>query len=389
MIIHADMDAFFASVEIREQPQLATKPVVVGGSPDARGVVSAANYIARQYGIHSAMPMSTAIKKCSHLVILPHRLSLYAQVSRQIRAIFERYTPLIEPLSLDEAFLDVTASRRLYGTAENIGRAIKKDIADELNLVVSVGVAPNKFLAKIASDLDKPDGFLVVKENQVQDFLDPLPVSRIWGVGKVMEKSLEKMGIRSIAQLRAFNEGLMKDNFGEHGAHLWRLARGIDHRMVITEHEAKSISHETTFATDIFDKNILLATLLQLTEQVAWRLRHQELKGRTVQLKIRYSDFKTFTRSQSLTQATNQTQVLWRTAKQIFETKLPQKPLPIRLVGMGISGLTDIEDQAQQDLLDQDSATQEKLDAVSDSIKEKFGKKSLMRARSFKTIKSR
>ncbi|MDH5324033.1 MAG: DNA polymerase IV [Gammaproteobacteria bacterium] len=387
MIIHADMDAFFASVEIREQPHLADQPVVVGGSPQSRGVVAAANYIARRFGIHSAMPMSIAVKKCPHLVILPHRLDLYAHVSQQIRAIFERYTPLVEPLSLDEAFLDVAASERLYGSAHSIGRKIKQNINDELRLTVSIGIAPNKFIAKIASDVDKPDGFTVVTRSQVQDFLDPLPVWRIWGVGKVTEKSLDKLGIRTIAQLRAFNEGLLKDNFGEHGMQLWRLARGIDPRPVVCEHETKSISHETTFAHDITEREILLATLLQLTEQVAWRLRHHELRGRTVQLKIRYSDFKTVTRSHSLQQATDQTQVLWQTVKQIFTYKLPPKLPPVRLIGMGISNLSEPAQAIQQELLQTESSAQSKLDAVADSINAKFGKNSLTRARSFQSEK--
>ena len=257
------MDAFYASVEELDRPELVGKPVIVAGDPKSRGVVSAANYVARTFGVHSAMPSATAHRLCPHGVFLPGRMDRYVDVSHEIHEIFYRYTPLVEPLSLDEAFLDVSGSTGLFGPAEQIGRRIKAEIRDELHLTASVGVAPNKFLAKIASDLEKPDGFVLVDENNVQAFLDPLPVSRIWGVGRVSNQALERLGIRTVAQLRAASPHLLRDKFGSMGEQLWQLAHGIDDRSVVPDHEAKSISHETTFATDIAGMETLQACLLQ------------------------------------------------------------------------------------------------------------------------------
>ena len=267
MIIHADMDAFYASVEERDQPELVGKPVIVGGSPEQRGVVSAASYVARRYGVHSAMPAVTAHRLCPHGIFLPPRISYYAEISSQIRDIFERFTPLVEPLSLDEAFLDVTGSERLFGPAPEIGRKIKQAIREELRLVASVGVAPNKFLAKIASDLKKPDALVVVEPEQVQEFLAPLPVERLWGVGKKGSKVFERLGIRTIGQLRQWPLESLQTHFGSSGEYLWQLAHGIDDRPVVPEREAKSISHETTFAQDIAELEVLRAWLVDLTEQ--------------------------------------------------------------------------------------------------------------------------
>jgi len=262
MIIHADMDAFYASVEIRENPSLVDSPVAVGGPSTGRGVISAANYIARKFGVHSAMPSSVALAKCPDLVLLPGHMSLYADVSKQIQEIFSHYTPQIEPLSLDEAFLDVTASEKLFGNAEKIGRQIKADIKQQLNLIVSIGIAPNKFIAKIASDIDKPDGFVIVEEKDMQIFLDPLPINRIWGVGKVTNRVFQQLGISTVKQLRLSNKELIKKHFGKHGDHLWDLANAIDNRAVESSREAKSISHETTFAQDVSDKTVLLSQLM-------------------------------------------------------------------------------------------------------------------------------
>jgi len=322
MIIHADMDAFFASVEIREQPDLRGKPVVVGGRADSRGVVAAASYVARQYGIRSAMPTATALKRCAELIVLPGRMALYSEVSRQIQAIFARYTPLIEPLSLDEAFLDVSASIALFGSAPQIAREIKQAVADELQLVVSVGVAPNKFVAKIASDLHKPDGFVVVKPGEVQRFLDPLPVSRLWGVGKVTEQKLHGQQIHRIVDLRNTPKQTICALLGRHGEHLWQLAHGRDPRAVIPEQVAKSISHETTFAKDVSNPEALRAVLSDLTEQVAWRLRKKDLRGRTVQLKLRFDDFHTITRARSLIVPTHGTREIWHTVLQLLDKEI-------------------------------------------------------------------
>ncbi|MFV2056865.1 MAG: DNA polymerase IV, partial [Thiohalomonadales bacterium] len=273
MIVHADMDAFYASVEIRENPSLRELPVAVGGNAKQRGVISAANYIARQYRVHSALPTKLALQRCPALVLLPGRIDLYAEVSKQIHEIFYRYTPLIEPLSLDEAFLDVTQSVKLFGPEHDIGRAIKKDVLQELQLVISVGIASNKFIAKIASDLEKPDGFVFVEPGSEQNFLDPLPISRIWGIGKRSNEKLSALGIHTIKQLRELPRNFLAQQFGKHGTHIEQLANGKDPRRVISEHKAKSISNERTFATDIQDEYVLLGQLSDLTEQVAWRLR--------------------------------------------------------------------------------------------------------------------
>ena len=251
MSLHIDMDAFYASIEIRDNPRLATKPVVVGGSPSGRGVVSTANYIARSFGIHSAMPAVQARRLCPSAVFIRPRMDHYAAVSRQIRDIFHTYTDLVEPLSLDEAFLDVTGSQALFGDAVEIAQQIKSRIRNELSLSASAGVAPNKFLAKVASDLEKPDGLVVVDPNNIHGFLDPLPVSCIWGVGAQTQKKFELLGVRTISQLRTLSHETLKARFGINCDHFWRLARGLDSRQVVPDHDAKSISHETTFVRDI------------------------------------------------------------------------------------------------------------------------------------------
>ncbi len=378
-ILHVDMDAFYASVEIRERPELADKPVIVGGTPEGRGVVCAANYIARRYGVHSAMPAGMARRLCPQGVFLRPRHDLYAQVSRAIHAIFERYTPQVEPLSLDEAFLDVTASEALFGPAEHIARCIKDAIRSELQLVASVGVAPNKFLAKIASDIDKPDGFKVVAAAEVQAFLDPLPVSRLWGVGKVTEQAFQRLGIRTIGQFRSYPAALVREHFGNAGAHLLALAHGRDERPVEAGREAKSISHETTFACDITDREVLLAWLLDLSDQVAGRLRAHGLAGRTVQIKVRYGDFTTLTRSRSLGAPTAVTDVLWHAARELFESRLPARLPPVRLLGMGVSGFEATEVVQGELITAQAPARQVQLDAVTDSIRARFGADALAR----------
>jgi DNA polymerase-4 len=373
------MDAFYASVEERDRPELVGKPVIVGGTPEQRGVVSAANYVARKFGVHSAMPAITARRLCPHGVFLHPRIRHYAEVSRQIREIFERFTPLVEPLSLDEAFLDVTGSEQLFGSASEIGRQIKHAILSETGLVVSVGVAPNKFLAKSASDIKKPNGFFVVEPEHVQEFLDPLPVERLWGVGKQSSKAFQQLGIRTIGQLRQWPIETLKDRFGSHGEHLWQLAHGIDDDPVVPEREAKSISHETTFEEDIDDLEVLRAWLVDLTEQVAWRLRRHRLRGRTVHIKVRFADFSLITRSQTLPEPTDITNELWQTADEMLRNRLPANHLPVRLVGMGVSGF-DTREHVQGLLFDQDQRKKHAgLDMAADQIRERFGSSALRR----------
>lgn len=380
MILHVDMDAFYASVEERENPALVGKPVIVGGSAESRGVVAAANYEARKYGVHSAMASTRAKRLCPQAIVIRPRMDLYAEVSDQVRAIFERFTPLIEPLSLDEAFLDATPSESLFGSSAEIGRQIKRLIREELRLVASVGVAPNKFLAKIASDLRKPDGFVQVDAERIQEFLDPLPVGRIWGVGKVTGKVFEKLAISTIGELRQLSADTLQQLFGASGEHYWRLARGLDERRVVPDRESKSVSHETTFAEDISDGEILHAWLVELAEQVARRLRRHDIQGRTVELKIRFADFKTITRSVTLPQPTNVTQELLAAGAELLATRLPKDHLPVRLLGFGVSGLDRPRAVQQQLFADPLRERHQQLDRVTDQIAEKFGRKAIRRS---------
>ncbi|HEY4312615.1 MAG TPA: DNA polymerase IV [Pirellulales bacterium] len=373
MILHIDMDAFYASVEERENPELVGKPVIVGGKPETRGVVAAANYEARRFGVHSAISAAAARRLCPQAIVLPPRMDFYAGIARQIRAIFARYTPLVEPLSLDEAFLDTGGSEHLFGKAEVIGRRIKDEIRNELRLVASVGVAPNKFLAKIASDLEKPDGMVVVVPGKEQQFLDPLPIGRLWGVGRVTGSVFERLGIATIGQLRALPQESLQDLAGRVGVRLWELAHGIDDRKVIPDRDAKTISHESTFASDITDQEMLRAWLLDLTEQVGRRLRRHELSGRTVHLKIRLADFQTVTRARTLPRPTNVTQELWEASAELLTRYAEGKKLSVRLLGMGVSGLQS-DPRLQQQLFDnEDHQKQGQLDAVADAIQNRFG----------------
>jgi DNA polymerase-4 len=379
MILHVDMDAFYASVEELDDPGLVGQPVVVGGTPDGRGVVAAANYAARRYGIHSAMPAARARRLCPQAVFIRARMDRYVEVSRALRGIFARYTPLLEPLSLDEAFLDVTSSLRLFGDGLAIGRRIKEEIRAELGLVASVGVAPNKFLAKLASDLDKPDGLVVVPTDAIEAFLEPLPVSRLWGVGKVSNRDLAELGVHTIGDLRRLPEALLVSRFANTAAHWARLARGIDDRRVVPDRDAKSISHETTFATDIDDPEILPSWLLELTEQVATRLRRQGLRGKTVFIKVRYADFHTVTRSESLDAPSNVTRELYVTAARLLQAQLARSPRPVRLLGMGVSALTAGAHAQGQLFETEDREQQRRIDTVVDSIKSRFGNRALRR----------
>ncbi|MHC4093589.1 MAG: DNA polymerase IV, partial [Planctomycetota bacterium] len=272
-ILHVDMDAFFAAIEQLDRPELRGKPVLVGGSPTGRGVVSTASYEARPFGCHSAMPMARAVRLCPRAIVVRPRVRRYAEVSRQVLEIAGQFTPLVEPLSIDEAFLDVTGSTRLLGPAEQIARELKRRIREETHLTASVGLAPNKFLAKLGSDMEKPDGLVIVPSDGVRAFLAPLPISRLWGVGKATLPKLEALGVRTFGDLGRFSEVALRNHFGEAGEHFYRLVRGIDDRNVVPDREAKSISHEVTFSVDIDDYDHLRAVLLGQTEHVAHRLR--------------------------------------------------------------------------------------------------------------------
>ena len=384
LILHVDMDAFYASVEEREQPDLRGRALVVGGRPEARGVVAAANYAARKFGIRSAMPSATAIRLYPQLLIIPPRGELYAAVATQIRAIFHRYTPMVEPLSLDEAFLDPAGSERLHGNAEQIGRAIKADILDELELVASVGVAPNKFLAKLASDADKPDGFTVIHPERVQSFLDDLSVERIWGVGAAAKDRLNRADIHTVLQLRQCSVAWLVNEFGQHGERLWQLAHGRDERKVTPDSAVKSISHETTFAADVTTLAVLQSTALDLTEGVCYRLRRAELNGKTVTIKIRFEDFSTITRARSLGQASNATDDIWHLVAALLKQELASRKFSVRLIGVGVSNFALVGSE-QVDLFKSDGDDKKKaLDELTDEIKRRYGKATIRRGKSIK-----
>ncbi|MBN1361379.1 MAG: DNA polymerase IV [Sedimentisphaerales bacterium] len=378
-IIHVDMDAFYASVEQQDHPELQGKAVIVAGDAKARGVVSAASYEARKFGVHSAMPTAQAMRLCPHAVALPVRMERYAEISQQIHAIFERYTPLVEPISQDEAFLDVTASTNLFGSAEQIGRTIKREIKTQTHLTASVGVAPNKFLAKLASDLEKPDGFVIITEQNKHQILDPLSVGRIWGVGKVTEQTLRSRGIRTIADLRHSQLAVLKSIAGNSAEHLLRLAHGQDDSAVEPDRQRKSVSSEQTFATDIDDPQVLSSVLLEQVEEVAQRLRRNRLEARTITLKLRYGDFRTVTRSETLSEATNLTQPLWNAAQRVFDQWHKRSGGALRLLGFGASGL-EAEGAGQGTLFADPSAEKlKRLDATADQIRARYGKRALHR----------
>ncbi len=371
-ILHIDMDAFYAAVEVLDDPSLRGKPVIVGGTPEGRGVVTAASYEARAYGVRSAMSAARAVKLCPDGIFLRGRMKRYVAISRRIRAIFLDYTPLVEPLSIDEAFLDVTGCRRLFGSGPRIGRAIKAQIAGEIGLTASVGVAKNKFLAKLASDLDKPDGFVVVPDD-VPAFLAPLPVSRIWGVGKKTEAVLARAGIRTIGALQAIDRDALIKRFGDHAGHLHDLAYGRDERSVVTSYGAKSIGHETTFSEDIADGDRLRDRLDRLAGQVARRLRRHGRLARTVSLKARYADFSTVSRSLTLPEATDSTALIRDTARQLLLEKLGRRGRALRLIGVSVSNLCHPDDGPRELFPDTDVARDRQLDQVMDRVNEKFG----------------
>ncbi len=378
-ILHIDMDAFYASVEQLDHPHLLGKPVIVGGSLDARGVVSAASYEARQFGVHSAMPLRRAVRLCPQAVLQPVRMERYVRISRRIQRIFRAYTPLVEPLSLDEAFLDVTGSRRLFGPPETIGRTIQQRIRDETGLQASVGVAPNKFLAKLASDLKKPNGFVVVTRAGCQALLDPLPVGRIWGIGKVAQQKLGSHGFRLIRDLRQAPLSSLQRVLGDQALALQNLACGRDDRPVQPEHAARSLSCERTFATDIENPQALRRILLEETEHVMRRLRKQQLAARTVTLKLRDGSFRTLTRSRTLAQPTQRTEEIWQAAQALFGLWQRRSFVALRLLGIGVTGLCPVCEVQPSLFTHHRDQGQARIDRVMDRVQQRYGSRALHR----------
>ncbi len=377
-IIHLDMDAFYPSVEVLDNPALKGKPVMVGGSKE-RGVVSSASYEARKFGIHSAQPIAKAKRLCPGGIFLPVRMSRYQEISNQIFEIYLRFTPLVEPLSIDEAFLDVTGSIRLFGQSENIAKKIKQIILIKTGLTVSAGVAPSKFVAKIASDIDKPDGLTVVPPNGVRDFLDPLPIKKMWGVGKVTQLALSRLNIHTFKDLRKTPVKVLEKKFGKHGVKIHLLAMGVDERDVVPEHDVKSIGHEQTFLQDIISLDAAQKELLALADKVARRMRHKSLTGKTVTLKVKYFDFVQITRSTTLPKSINDGLEIYSAACRLLEkTEVTKKP--IRLLGISLSQLSFLGIGTQLSLFDQDQSFQkrQRLNTVLDSLYERFGDESVI-----------
>jgi DNA polymerase IV len=376
VILHVDMDAFYASVEQRDRPELRGRPVVVGADPRGRGVVSAASYEARRFGIHSAMPIGRAYRLCPTAAFLPVDMDKYARDSERIMAILADFTPLVEPLSLDEAFLDVTGSRALHGTGVEIAHRIKARIRTEVGLTASAGVAPNKFVAKIASDLRKPDGLVVVDPGQEAAFLRDLPIRRLWGVGPAAERELAALGARTIGDLVRLGRGRLEARLGTSGAHLVALAQGIDERPVIPWHDPKSVGAEETFLHDTRDVGRLRATLLAQADRVAAELRAAGLRGRTVTLKLRFADFHTLTRRGTGEAPTDDGSEIFRRAWVAF-SKVP-RPQAIRLIGLSVSGFAAAGDPQQLALLGRPDRT-ERLGRVTDEVRARFGPRALVR----------
>lgn len=386
-ILHIDMDAFFAAVEVRDRPELKGLPVVIGSPPDKRGVVSTCSYEARKFGIHSAMPSRTAFQRCPHAVFLPPNMKRYHEVSEQIMEIFRRFTPLVEPLSCDEAFLDVTGARYLFGDGPAIARKIKAAVLKETGLTCSVGVASNMFLAKIASDLNKPDGLTVVptSEKLIAAFLAPLPVKRMWGAGKKMQAILEEHKIRTIGDLQTVDPAKLAAWIGESSAASFRrLAFGLDDRVLETESEEKSISNETTFDVDLTDPKEIASALLDLADKVGTRLRRAGFYAATAQIKLRWTDFSTITRQRRLDPPCCDDITLRETALELFRKEALHSA--VRLIGFGVSGLRLTADTPQLDLFDspvkKTSTKRETLSRAVDRIREKFGRKSIRRGSS-------
>jgi DNA polymerase-4 len=341
VIMHVDMDSFYASIEQRDRPELKGKPVIVGGLRDSkRGVVSTCSYEAREYGVHSAMPIAQAVKLCPQGIFLPGNHSKYVAISQEIRQVFYEFSPIVETTSIDEAFLDMTGCEHLYDTLYDLGQTIKQRIYETVSLTASVGIGPNKFVAKLASDYRKPDGLVVIKPSEVKDWLAPMPVGKVWGIGEKTAEALATWQIHTIADLRQYSQQSLLQRFGKQGRNLYLLARGIDSRPVEPETEAKSIGRETTFSVDLTELAKLRQVLANLVADVGIRLRQQNLWGRTVTIKLRYSDFTTITRSASLPEPINNDDDIFVAANRLLQRNFQNRPL--RLLGVYLSQLTSV-----------------------------------------------
>jgi len=377
-IIHCDLDAFFASVEQRDDPSLRGLPVIIGGSPEARGVVSTCSYEARAFGVRSAMPTAQAYRLCPQGIFLPVNMKKYIEASGQVFEIMAAYSPLIEPLSIDEAFLDITGCNRLFGSAEKIGQSIKERVCHELGLNISVGISCNKFLAKLATELGKPNGLKIITEEEAAEVLAPLPISNLWGVGPKTRQAFERQGILTIGDLQQVNIENLEKQMGSSIRDYWELAHGIDNRLVEPEHEAKSIGRETTFPRDVEDDLFLDSILLTFAEIIGRRLRKAELTAQTVTLKIRYPDFKTLTRSKTISAPSDADMTIYQTGADLFAELRRQNTSRVRLIGLSVGRLQSRSKVCQDSLFQ--TRVNKPVDEVLDSIKDRFGERIITRA---------
>ncbi len=381
VVLHVDMDAFYASVEQREHPSCAGRSLIVGADPkggEGRGVVAACSYEARRFGIHSAMPISRAYRLCPQAVFVRPDPTLYSRVSKSIMEILGGYTDQVEPVSIDEAFLDVTSSLRLFGKPSQLARGIKRSILEKEQLTCSIGIAVSKFVAKIASDLCKPDGLLQVVEGTEKEFLGPLPVGRMWGVGPKTEEWLHRIGVQTIAQVAARSERFWEQQLGRHGRHLWRLSQGWDEGPVVRTSSFRSLSQERTFDRDTCDLNLLSRTLLSLSEGLAQRIRGHQVEGRTVALKIRFEDFSTFTRQRSLGEYTDDSAQIRQVAQELLNQFLPLSR-SVRLLGVRVAQFRARTD-GLTDLFGSHRKRRDRLNSAVDAIASKYGEKSIRKA---------
>jgi DNA polymerase-4 len=377
-----DCDAFYASVEKRDNPELEGKPVIIGGG--RRGVVSTACYVARIKGVKSAMPMFKALQLCPEAIVVRGRMDRYVEVSKQVRALMDELTPVVEPLSLDEAFMDLTGTARLHGhpPAVMLARLVKR-MKEEIGITGSIGLSHNKFLAKVASDLDKPRGFSVIGKAETMDFLRPRPVRLIWGIGPAAQDSLDRAGIRSFDDLLRWDLRDLQDRFGAMGDRLWHLARGQDARRVSAHSPVKSLSNETTFAEDTADPDILDGHIWRMAEKVSARAKAKDKAGRVVTLKLKRANHKGLTRRQSLHQPTQLADTIYRTARGLFEGAVGEGPF--RLLGVGISELTPAADADREgDLLDPDAGRRAEAERAVDRIKDRFGADAILKGRALR-----
>jgi len=379
MILHVDMDAFYAAVEQLDNPQLQGKCVIVGGLSN-RSVVSAASYEARKFGIHSAMPMYRARKKCPHGVFIRPRMNRYKDFSKKIMSLLSEYSPLVEPVSIDEAYVDVTGCERLHGDPVKIAASIKQKIKENFDLTCSVGVGPNKFIAKIASDLEKPDGLCVIMPDQVPQFLDRLPVHKVPGVGKTRRLQLDRMGIKTLEDVKNYSREIIISRLGKFGRRILALAEGIDDSPVMTDGSSKSVSTEETFGEDIDDKDLLNNYILQQSESVAAQLRQAGVRAKTITLKIKHADFKQVTRSVTLPTPTQSSKTIHLAASKLLASyRIKTK---VRLIGVGASGLVSGTVPVQMGIFEKENIARrhwEKVDRAVDSITKKYGQKVVKR----------